>query len=131
MERIDHEDASHLVAVAGTEDSRVQGPDTSAGEYPTVVDRLVSFYLFPPTLFRIIVTYGPSSPARESVSLRPSEAMLAENGDGAVSLWSFVSADCGTRKATRPSTYPRHTRTVSKAESVDRSVLDGVFRKLP
>lgn len=86
MERINHEDASHLVAVAGTKDTRVQGPNTSASEYPTVFGWLVSFYLFLRSRSESFVTYGPSSPARESVSLRPSEAILAENGDGAVSL---------------------------------------------
>ena len=71
-----------IIAVARTEDTRVQGADTRAHQYPTK-EQLLSA-LDPAT--RKGVTYGPSSPALERVSLKASEATLTEKGDGAVSL---------------------------------------------
>ena len=34
MERVNHENAMHIIAVARTEDTRVQGADAGAGQHP-------------------------------------------------------------------------------------------------
>lgn len=76
------------MSVTRAEDARIQGSDACAGEYPTIDNRLSAIH--PSGLHRARVrfrfAYGPCSPARDSASLRTSEAILAERGDGAVSL---------------------------------------------
>ncbi len=89
------------------------------------------------------VAYGPCSPARESASLRASEATLAENGEGAASLCSrpvslsllysvhIFRALKRARGSRSSSPYPRHAWPVRKAEPADRAVLDSILGKLP
>ena len=86
MERVDHEDSADLIVVASTENTGVQGTDTSTHEHPTIANSSSAFIIASIRKYGDVFTYGPSSPARDSVSLRASEAMLAEKGDGAVSL---------------------------------------------
>lgn len=77
-------------------------------------------------------TYGPSSPARDSASLKTSDAMLTESGEGAASLCQveFVSRTEEKSKTLR-STYPGDPRPISKAISGNRTVLDRSLGKLP
>ena len=40
MERVDHENATDIVGVANTEDTGVEGTDTSTHEHPTIANSL-------------------------------------------------------------------------------------------